>query len=101
MKIVINKSTYGQFGVTKAVYDELGFEWLGYGELYETDLYKNNKTGYRGDPQLIAAIEKIGLTNAAQPMCVLKIVEIPDDIDWEIQKRNRTECVCEKPRCWG
>jgi hypothetical protein len=92
MKLVVNKC-YGGFGVSKAVYDELGLKWDGYGYLYGTEFED------RSNPQLVAAVEKLG-PGASGALAKLKVVEIPDGIEWEIDEYDGFETVHEKHRSW-
>lgn len=54
----------------------------------------------RTDPDLIAVVEKLG--DEANGDCAkLKIVEIPDGVDYEIQEYYGNESVHEKHRSWS
>lgn len=106
MKIVINND-WGGFSVSEAVYKELGLKWDGYGYVDNEDLgikgngdYLADYHAYRADPRLIKAIEKIGLEKAEGGMARLKIVEIPDDVEWEIHDYDGCESVHEQHRSW-
>lgn len=88
-KIVIN-TCYGGFGVSEAVFNELGIRWDGYGFIGLE----------RDDPKLIAAIEKIGLKESSGQHAELKIVEIPDDVEWTIKEYDGIEWVAEKHQTW-
>lgn len=53
----------------------------------------------RDDPKLIGCIEKFG--EAANGACAkLKIVEIPDDVEWQIAEYDGNEHVEEVHRTW-
>jgi len=53
----------------------------------------------RTDPDLLAVIEELG--NDANGDCAkLAIIEIPDDVNWEIIDRDGAEYVAEKHRTW-
>ena len=53
----------------------------------------------RDDPVLIEVIEELG--DAANGDCAeLAIVEIPDDVEWEISEYDGREHVAEKHRTW-
>lgn len=54
----------------------------------------------RTDPLLIQVIEKIGATETSGPHCQLKIVDIPDDVEWEITEYGGKEHIQEKGRQW-
>ena len=90
MKVVIN-ACYGGFSLSRAAYEELGLEWDGYGYAFE---------GSRDDPSLVAAVEKLG-ERASGIFARLKVIDIPDDVDWEIDEYNGYEQVAEKHRTWG
>ena len=101
MKIAINKC-YGGFSLSEEVFKELGVEWDGYGYLdnealgIENDYY----LAYRADPRLIAAIEKVGEDAASGDLAKVRVVEIPDDIDWDIDEYDGIETINEKHRSW-
>jgi hypothetical protein len=54
----------------------------------------------RSDPLLIQVIEELA-DKASGPCSSLKIVEVPDDIKWEIQEYDGKEWVAEAHRTWG
>ena len=101
LKVVINKC-FGGFGVSKEVYKELGIEWDGYGYLHNEsfDLDDPNYYTFRTNDQLIAAIEKLGVEKSSGKFAKLKIVEIPDDIEWEINEYDGIETIHEQHRSW-
>lgn len=101
MKIAVNKC-FGGFGVSEAVYKELGKEWDGYGYLDNDDfgIKSNNYLAYRSHPKLIAAIEKVGEKEASGSLAKVRIVDIPDDIEWEIDEYDGVETVHEQRRSW-
>jgi len=101
MKIAINKC-YGGFSVSKEVYDELGLEWDEYGMLDNAafGIKSDNWDEYRADPKLIAAIEKIGLEESSGKYADIGIVEIPDDVKWEIDDYDGIETIHEQHRTW-
>jgi len=53
----------------------------------------------RDDPALIQVVEEMG-EGANSTFATLKIVEIPDDVDWTIQEYDGTEWVAEVHRTW-
>lgn len=54
----------------------------------------------RDDPNLIAVIEDLG--ESAHGLCAkIKIVEIPDNVDWQIQEYDGREWIAEKHRMWS
>jgi hypothetical protein len=101
MKIAINKC-HGGFSLSEAVYAELGIKWDDYGYLSNEDLgiTSDNYLAYRQDPRLIAAIENVGKEYASGGLAKVRIVEIPDDVNWEIKEYNGIETIHEKHRSW-
>ena len=55
----------------------------------------------RTDPDLIRAIEIVGTEEASDSYSSLKIVEIPDDVEWQIEEYDGSEWVAEKHRTWS
>jgi len=53
----------------------------------------------RTNPLVIQVIEKLG-EKSWGGYAVLKIVEIPDDIEWEIDEYDGAEHIAEKHRTW-
>lgn len=92
MKVVINRC-FGGFKLSKEAYKSLGMEWDGYG-------YKYAKHECRTKPELIWCIEKLGTEAASGVHASLKIVEVPDDVEWEIEEYDGREWVAEKHRVW-
>ena len=90
MKVVINKC-YGGFQLSKKAYEELGLEWDGYGFAYDND---------RANPKLVEVIERLGSAGSGM-LGSLKVVEIPDDIEWEIKDYDGIETIHEKHRAWS
>jgi hypothetical protein len=54
----------------------------------------------RDDPDLISVVEKLG-DAASGRFANLKIVEIPDGVDYEIEEYDGTEWIAEKHNTWG
>ncbi len=90
MKIVIN-TRYGGFGLSERA-KELCLE-RGYDASYEFEVVRNN-------PVLIAVVEELGAAKASGSYSALKVVEIPDDVEWMIDSVNGDESVVEKHRTW-
>lgn len=55
----------------------------------------------RDDPLLIQVIEELGSDSASGDFASLQIVEIPDDVDWQIEEYDGFEWIAEKHRTWG
>jgi len=95
MELVIN-NCYGGFSLSEAGitrYLELkGMEWPNAG-FYDRDIP-------RDDPILIQVFKELG--DAANGFAAdLKIVEIPDGVDWEIEEYDGNEWVAEVHRTWS
>lgn len=58
-----------------------------------------DRTYYRTHPDLIEAVEQLG-KNASGRFGDIRVVEIPDDIEWEIDEYDGIETVHEKHRSW-
>jgi len=54
----------------------------------------------RDDPHLIKVVEELG-EKANGRFANLKVVEIPDDVEWEIDEYDGEEIIHEKHRSWG
>ena len=114
MKVVLNKC-FGGFSVTEEVLKELKLSCKGYGYLnndvpVERIILIRNETfniddnrnweAYRAHPDLIKAIEKIGVENAGGACAELEIIEIPDGIEWYISDYDGIETLHEQHRSW-
>ena len=108
MKIVINKC-YGGFEVSCDVIKELGFhDKEKFCKYYKGIPLENSDFGiesddiyaYRTDERLIKAIEKVGLKKASGSFAELKIVEIPDDVEYYIDDYDGIESIHEVHRIW-
>lgn len=62
--------------------------------------YFSNRNIPRDDLDLIAVVEELG-EKANGDHAELKIVEIPDDVDWIIEEYDGNEWVAEKHRIWN
>ena len=101
MKVVINKC-YGGFGISAAVRKELGLPKSEYCSIYNEDLgiKSSNYNAIRSDKRLINAIEKIGIENSHGDHAKLKIVEIPDGIDFYIDDYDGIESIHQTHQSW-
>ena len=67
-------------------------------ERCSAQVFRDRDVG-RGDPFLVQAVEELG-DNANGDFARLKIVEIPDDVSWEIDEYDGLEWVAETHRTW-
>lgn len=89
MKVVINKC-YGGYGLSKEAYEYIGIPWDTYGFAFGED---------RTHPSLVRAVEELG-EKANGRHAKLKVVEIPDCVNWEITDYDGIETVREILREW-
>jgi hypothetical protein len=90
MKIVIN-TCYGGFGLSKealALFNERSRTVETYDFVIKRD-----------DPILVEVVEQLG-EDASGHFADLKVVEIPDDVEWGIEEDNGHEWIAEKHRTW-
>jgi hypothetical protein len=93
MKVVINRK-YGGFQVSPEqllIYRELA----GIPNHVNLSCYDIERT----DPFLIQAVEQT-LEKEGTTFSKLKIVEIPDDIEWDVQDYDGCEWIAERHRTW-
>lgn len=115
MKIVINKC-YGGFSIShKAVMryaelkgikiitkddDEIGLFTHYYLDEVKEDNFFSIYSLERTDPVLIQVVEELG-SEADGECAKLKIVEIPDQIDWYINEYDGLESIHQNHASWG
>ncbi len=90
MKIVIN-TCFGGFSISeeaRALYKNITSIEVGRWEIQ------------RNDPVLVKIVEDLG-AEANGDYAKLKVVEIPDDVDWAIDEYDGKEWVAEKHRTWS
>ena len=109
MKIVIN-SDYGGFGLSDwatevyaerkgiSLTKEKNGSWTSY-LLEGTKEYFEVREIPRNDPVLVAVVEELG-SKANGFAASLKVVEIPEGVDWYVEEYDGNEWVAEKHRTW-
>lgn len=121
-KLVINRC-YGGFGLSEEAFDRLldakGITYekvkekdgLSYGPDYyhvghagDDDFYISpyefHSWENRSDQDLVRIVEELG-ANAAGNFAELKVVEIPDGVEWQVEEYDGIEWVAEKHRTWS
>jgi len=117
MKVVINDD-FGGFGLSDKAFEKLlerkGIEfeksekekfgithYYVAGHLGEEEHYLSPYDYYndRADADLIAVIEEMG-KDACGDFSSLKIIEIPDGIEWQVEEYDGREHIAEKHRTW-
>lgn len=91
MKIVVNKR-FGGFSLSQEAYKFLGLPWDNYG-------FKYSEYNQRSDEKLVKCVETLG-EKANGRFANLEVVEIPDNIEWEIDDYEGVETIHEKHRSW-
>ena len=90
--VVIN-TCYGGFGLSeRAVRDYKDMAGITDDKWYERDIP-------RDDPYLIKIVRDLGMA-ANGTHANLKIVEVPPDVEWQIEEYDGNEWVAEKHRIW-
>lgn len=89
MKVVINKC-YGGFGLSNEAFNYMGLD------PETTDVYEIP----RNDSKLVEAVETLG-EKANGPYAELKVVEIPDDVEYYIHNYDGMESIQETHRSWS
>ena len=102
MKIVINDD-YGGFGLSKmAIESYASRKGLTLGKWNQTYGYYDDfmdRDIPRNDKDLVEIVESLG--NLANGFCAsLRIVEIPDGVEWHISEYDGIEHVAENHRTW-
>lgn len=102
-KIVVNRC-YGGFSLSPMAYRVLHDS--GHPVAKEAPCERSDGWGSyhvhdieRDDPALVSLVEKYG-EQAGGRHAELKIVEIPEDVEWEIEEYDGHEWVSEKHRTW-
>lgn len=54
----------------------------------------------RDDPDLVSVVEELGSDAASDRFAELRVVEIPGDVEWQIEEYDGHEWVAEKHRTW-
>ena len=111
MKVVIN-SSYGGFGLSDIAFEKyLERKGIKYSLSDESTILGNNiyvdedgdyLLSYdieRNDPILVEVVEELG-EKSNDRFSELKIVEIPDDIDYVIEEYDGNEWISEKHKTW-
>lgn len=101
MKIVINRC-YGGFSVSQECAERMAA--AGSAAAIE-ELGQKHYSGFlrdvrRDDPLLVEAVEALGEA-ADGSMASLTVVEIPDDVKWQIEEYDGMEWVAETHRTWS
>lgn len=92
-KLVIN-TCYGGFGLSP----EAEALYCAYANINREDF--SDTYIYRDDPILLQVIEQLGIDECHGKYAQLKVVDIPDDVEWEIEEHDGKEWASEVHRKW-
>ena len=95
IKIVIN-TCCGGFGLSRKAIQAINARRKVKG-LEPIDKYYSED---RLDEDLIAVVEELGAKAASSTYARLKVVEIPADVDWELEDHDGAETIRERGRSW-
>lgn len=113
MKVVIN-TCYGGFGLSEEAFERYleikGIEYEKKMDKYRNEYFHKghvgnwayhlyDKTIERNDPALVQVVEEFG-DRVNDHYSELKVVEIPDDVDWVVEEYDGSEYVREVSRKW-
>jgi len=102
MKVIINKC-YGGWGISIEAYErymhKLGKKPYDENRAMNECVSPYNNEEYRTDPVLVLVVQELG-RKANGAYAKLKVVEIPDDVEWEIHDYDGVESVHEVHRVW-
>jgi len=74
-------------------------ERVQHNQLYEQQIFSDRDLD-RDDPVLVQVVKEMG-AGAGGRFAALKIVEIPADVEWQIEEYDGMEWVAEKHRTWS
>lgn len=91
------------YAVPKEKYEEQRDKWYredrDYRRINAKNWYLSNRDIPRDDKHLVEVVKKLG--EKANGGCAeLKIVEIPDGVEWEIEEYDGLEHIAEKHKTW-
>jgi hypothetical protein len=101
VKIVVNRC-FGGFGISiecRSLATKLGCSHMDYDD-EEYPQYAHGFDNPRTCMGLVRAIEILGSEKASGKLARLEVVEIPDDIDYEISDYDGIETIHEKHHSW-
>ena len=98
MKVAINRC-YGGFSISTEAQDLLKLT-TSYPDNEDFGIVSDNWNAYRTNKRLIEVIETLG-EKANGDNAELKVIEIPDDVNWTIDEYDGIEHIAEVHRTWG
>jgi len=98
MQVVINKKEFGVFSISQKAIEYIRKKVKG--KENKKSIFTCSFDDDRSNYLLIEAVSKLK-DKANGLYSELKIVEIPDDIEWQVTAVNGVEIIREKHRTWG
>jgi hypothetical protein len=92
-KLVIN-TCYGGFGLS----EKAEALYCAYAGITREDFSQHDID--RDSAILLQVIEQLGIDECHGKYAQLKVVDIPDDVEWEIEEYDGKEWACEVHRKW-
>ncbi len=68
---------------------------------FDNTNYWDNSDEHRTNPILIQAIEEVGLKKSSGMFAELKIIDLPDDVNYQINDYDGHESIHEQHRSWS
>jgi len=93
MKIVIN-TDYGGFGLSEKALEEYKQK----ANITDPDFYYWDIP--RTCPILIEMVESMDTAEINTPYSALRVIEIPDNVEWQLEEYDGVEWIAEKHRTW-
>lgn len=97
MQVVINTKQFGSFSISEKAIDFIRKKIKGKDN--KNSIYTYSFNDDRSNYLLIEAVSKLK-DKANGLYSELKIVEIPDDVEWQVFAINGEEWIAEKHRTW-
>ena len=97
MQVVINIQQFGTFSISKKAIEFIQKKIKNKKDKKSIGCYAFDND--RSNPLLIEAVKKLQ-NESYGPYSILKIVEIPDNIEWQVFAINGEEWIAEKHRTW-
>ena len=97
MQVVINIQQFGTFSISKEAIEYIQKKIKNKKDKKSIGCYAFDND--RSNPLLVEAVKKLQ-NESYGPYSILKIVEIPNDIEWGISGCSGQEWVVEKHRTW-
>ena len=94
-------SCYGGFGLSERAYDHMGLTWEGFGSCCRSYHGDDGNYWFQRDLKLLVdCVEELG-DEASGGFAQLRVVEIPADVEWEVEEYDGWERIHEQHRSWG